>query len=455
MAAVARDGCVEEIVALTQAVGQMERAGCDDDQLAAQLGPRLTVLDSVAWAATEDELLAAGIRRATVSALGRQRRESDERPGALRLGDLRLPPGHPIDTLFRENSAIRGVADELSQLTKQAAVGDVKDLLERLRRSAATISEARKHHARVLNVLLPQLERRGLQGLTRTLWAYYSGVRSRLTALHALLAAAPAGADALGAALAPIVAALLKSLQTSMAREEHVLAPLLLRLLTEREWAGVWRDSLAEGWCLIEPGRDYVPADTLTDAPANAREGESASESSDRIRFAAGELSVGQVRGILATLPVDLTFVDENDAVRFFTERPERLFPRNVSVLGRKVQNCHPPSSLRLVNRILSEFRAGSRDVAEFWFQRRGQFIHVRYFAVRDERGLYLGTLEVAQDLARLRTLAGERRLLADDAAGSAADLGCGAESAAGFARDRAAGSQAGAVPALYTPAGE
>jgi PAS domain S-box-containing protein len=126
-------------------------------------------------------------------------------------------------------------------------------------------------------------------------------------------------------------------------------------------------------------------------------------------------LSLKQLAAIFNTLPVDLTFVDADDRVAFFSEGRDRIFARSRAILGRKVQHCHPPKSVDVVNRILDDFRQGRQNVAEFWIQHHGRFVHIRYFAVRDEEGTYLGTLEVTQDLTRLRTLEGERRLLQYD----------------------------------------
>ncbi len=125
-----------------------------------------------------------------------------------------------------------------------------------------------------------------------------------------------------------------------------------------------------------------------------------------------GALTLDQLKGLFATLPVDLTFVDVDDRVRFFSEGKDRVFARPKATLGRLVQHCHPPSSVHVVERILADFRAGRQSVAEFWLDFKGRFVHVRYFAVRDEGGTYLGTLEVTQDLTRERSLRGERRLL-------------------------------------------
>jgi DUF438 domain-containing protein len=125
-----------------------------------------------------------------------------------------------------------------------------------------------------------------------------------------------------------------------------------------------------------------------------------------------GNVTVEQLTSVLSTLPIDLTFVDANDRVAFFTEGPDRIFARSKAIIGRKVQHCHPPSSVDMVDHILDDFRAGRQNVAEFWINLRGKFVHIRYFAVRDIEGKYLGTVELTQDIAPLRDLAGERRLL-------------------------------------------
>ena len=117
---------------------------------------------------------------------------------------------------------------------------------------------------------------------------------------------------------------------------------------------------------------------------------------------------------MLNALPVDITFVDADDKVKYFSQSKDRIFVRATSVLGRSVQNCHPPQSLKKVTDILDSFRKGTRDHADFWIQMMGKFVHIRYFAVRDPGGKYLGTLEVTQDIGPIRALTGERRLLGD-----------------------------------------
>ena len=125
-----------------------------------------------------------------------------------------------------------------------------------------------------------------------------------------------------------------------------------------------------------------------------------------------GDLTLSQIDLLLTHLPVDVTFVDENDEVRYYSETPERIFKRAPAIIGRKVEKCHPPASVDKVVEIVEAFKSGERDSAEFWIQMGGKFIHIRYFAMRDTEGKYRGTLEVSQDVTDIRKLEGEKRLL-------------------------------------------
>jgi PAS domain S-box-containing protein len=127
--------------------------------------------------------------------------------------------------------------------------------------------------------------------------------------------------------------------------------------------------------------------------------------------FETGSLSKEEIEVILTTQPIDITFVDANDTVRYYSPSPKRIFARNPAVIGKKVQQCHPPKSIDKVNAILSDFRAGRRDAAEFWINLKGRMIYIRYFALRDKKGSYLGCLEASQDITEIQKLKGEKRL--------------------------------------------
>jgi len=187
-------------------------------------------------------------------------------------------------------------------------------------------------------------------------------------------------------------------------REENILLPMALDTLAELEWWEIARQSAEIGFCLVDPSDSWRPAA----APAP----QTVPVESDRVRLPTGSFTVGELEAILNALPFDATFVDRDDRVRYFTHGRERVFSRSRAVLGRKVQHCHPPSSVDTVDRILEGFRSGRQDRAAFWIDKRGQFIHIEYVALRGADGAYLGCLEVTQDLTAKRALEGEQRLL-------------------------------------------
>jgi len=131
-----------------------------------------------------------------------------------------------------------------------------------------------------------------------------------------------------------------------------------------------------------------------------------------KVLFETGELSVKELETILNTLPVDITFIDKEDRVRYFSQSKDRIFPRTKAVIGRRVQQCHPQKSLHVVEQILSDFKNNERNVAEFWINLKGRLVYIRYFAVRDEDQNYLGCLEVTQDITNVKEIEGEKRLL-------------------------------------------
>ena len=130
------------------------------------------------------------------------------------------------------------------------------------------------------------------------------------------------------------------------------------------------------------------------------------------MQFETGSLTKEELEGLLDSLPVDITFVDKEDTVKYFNKAEKRIFVRTKAVIGRKVQLCHPQKSVHIVNRILESFKMGKKDVAEFWIPMDNRLIHIRYFAVRDKNGKYLGTMEVTQDIADIKKIEGEKRLL-------------------------------------------
>lgn len=197
-------------------------------------------------------------------------------------------------------------------------------------------------------------------------------------------------------------------------KEENILLPMALDKLTEDEWVKIARESDEIGFCLTAPEQEWIPERAAEPDGTVLEETEGATPQGGFIRFETGLLSLHQLETVLNHLPVDLTFIDENDVVRYFSHGKERIFARTKAVIGRTVQNCHPPQSVHVVEKLLEDFKAGRKDAEDFWINIKDKFIYIRYFAVRDESGQYMGTLEFTQNIAPIRALEGQKRILSE-----------------------------------------
>jgi uncharacterized protein len=319
-----------------------------------------------------------------------------------------VPPGHPVDTFRRENEALRGVLLRMRIARKDIeAMPEAADCSSKLfewRQAYNELMDVEKHYQRKEHCLFPALEAHGITGPPKVMWAKHDDTRALLKDLGLALKQPETRAGAWKLLSATAGAAAEDSVEEMIYKEENILLPMALGALTEEDWAVIFHASPRYGWCLVEPQTGYTPPAAATPAPA-----------SGGIQLPTGNVSIDQLTALFNTLPFDLTFVDADDRVAFFSEGPQRVFARSRAVLGRKVQHCHPPKSVDVVDRIVGDFRAGRQNVAEFWINFLGRFVHIRYLAVRDEQGQYLGTLEVTQDVGPIRALEGERRLLEYD----------------------------------------
>jgi DUF438 domain-containing protein len=303
-------------------------------------------------------------------------------------------PGHPVHTFRRENEAIKEVISLIRRLLSEPAKPDAGTLADEF----ARLAEIEKHYQRKENQLFPFMEKHGVTAPPKVMWAIHDDIRAQLKELRAALtrhdmATVQAQAEPL-----------FKVIEDMVYKEENILFPMCQELLSEGEWIEVYKGEKDIGYTLVEPEAPWQPSgvSAATDRASGLK----------AIPLDTGLLTLEQVNLMLTHLPVDISFVDEEDTVRYYSESPERIFTRSPGVIGRKVQNCHPPKSLHMVDRILGEFRAGTKDVAEFWFEMGGKFIHVRYFAMRNVEGEYRGCLEVSQDVTGIRALTGQKRLL-------------------------------------------
>jgi DUF438 domain-containing protein len=341
-----------------------------------------------------------------------------------------IDPGHPVDTFRRENAALGEAADRFEAAVQRMTAPDDREApvepssLAECRQHFNDLMDVEKHYQRKEHLLFPFLERHGIAGPSKVMWGKDDEVRRLLKQLDEVLARDVITVGDGRAARDTVGQGTLEALREMIHKEENILFPMALQTLTDAEWAEIYLQSPEFGWCLIEPGEVYRPADVVKpEVPDEvAAEAErtgvalnlpgGTGRTRDAIIFPTGALTLEQLEALFSVLPFDVTFVDAEDRVRFFSEGPDRVFARPKAVVGRKVHHCHPPSSVDVVDRVLADFRAGRQSVAEFWINFQNRFVHIRYFAVRDAAGDYLGTLEVTQDVSGIRELEGERRLL-------------------------------------------
>jgi DUF438 domain-containing protein len=254
-------------------------------------------------------------------------------------------------------------------------------------------------------------------GPPKVMWGKHDEIRDQLKGSAEALQASGAKREELLAAAEILLRPALQAIDDMTTKEEEILFPMALDKLAESDWLAIGRESSQFGFCLYDPPADWPPhAEGHRVEETGAREADAPASASaaawGRITLPSGSFSVEELLAILNTVPVDMTFVDRDDRVRYFTQGAERVFQRNRAILGRDVRHCHPPASAHIVERIVDDFKSGRQSRAPFWIRLGDKFVHIEYFALRNEKGEYLGTLEVSHDVERYRRLQGERRIL-------------------------------------------
>lgn len=372
-----------------------------------------------------------------------------------------LPFGHSIDAYRRENDALKQLLLKGDGLAKKPFI--LNPWLELMEE----ILPYKVHYSRKQNQLYSALERQGFDRPSTTMWVYDDEVRDMINEAYELLQAEEVEVDKfLG-----LYERLAYDARDLMEKEELILYPTSLKLIPEEEFEemksgdreiGFYRIDMPE----LEPAYSgssspaVAPSSpTIASTPATAPSSVATAPSSaattpssaattssspagtsvagdfmddlalllskhgmgggggidpatDVLDVAEGKLTLNQINLLFRHLPVDISYVDENDLVKFYTDTEERVFPRSKGVIGREVRNCHPPKSLHMVEEIIEKFRSGKESKAEFWINKPGLFIYIVYVAVRDKDGTFRGVMEMMQDCTRIRAFEGERRLL-------------------------------------------
>lgn len=285
-------------------------------------------------------------------------------------------PGHPIHTYMEENR----VAKELIEKIRE---NPTPELVRKL-------ADIEIHYTRLENQLFPMLEKKKFEGPTQVMWAKHDEVRELIRQ----------GSEI-------DVEEFAKQVEDMIFKEETILFPTSLELLTSLDWQTVKNGEEEIGFAWVTPGDEWKPV-----TPEVIHQVDTPKLLDNILDVQTGKLTLEQINLIMTNLPVEVSFINEKDEVIYYSDTKERIFPRSPGIIGRKVQRCHPPKSLDKVMQIIEAFKTGQKDVAEFWINMTGKFVHIRYFAVRDSSGDYRGTLEVMQDVSSIRALEGERRLV-------------------------------------------
>ncbi|MFW9788341.1 MAG: DUF438 domain-containing protein [Candidatus Thorarchaeota archaeon] len=311
--------------------------------------------------------------------------------------------GHPLFTLMTEHSMMMEFTNELHDLVSGLVAGEREagsGYMVRVRQLIGFLVESESHYLREENALFPGIEKHGLTGPPAAMWSEHQDIHAKEKKIFDLNSDDDKKLESNLKDISLHTLELANLLATHFNKENNILFPAALRLFSDAEWNTVVDDFDDIGYCSYS----VRPEGSSRTTEVEAEEGE--------IVLGSGKLKIPLLEAILSRLPIDITFVDAQDRVQFFSEAPERIFVRSRAIIGRSVQLCHPKDSVYAVEEILNDFRDGKRDSAEFWINLRNKTIHIRYFAVRDGAGEYLGCLEVSQDITEIKKITGEKRLL-------------------------------------------
>jgi hypothetical protein len=316
-------------------------------------------------------------------------------------------PGHPVYTMKQENEALRalmkvGLRGDLDAFKADPSDENRFKLLE----SVNLFYDIDKHYSRKENLIFPFLEAAGVTAPPKVMWGVDDEIRQKIKDAKKSLVEFSGDVKNVEEKLnAAIVQA-----GEMIFKEESILFPMCLETLSEDEWIKVYEGSDEIGYTLIPPQKEWE----LKRVNVVKKEQDKGITESGFIRFDTGVLSAKELNLMLNHMPVDFTFVDKDNVVKYFSNGKERIFARTKAIIGRTVENCHPPKSAHIVEKLVEDLKSGKKDSESFWIQMGDRFVVISYYAVRDENGEFMGTLEFSQDIAPLKALEGEKRLMSE-----------------------------------------
>jgi PAS domain S-box-containing protein len=332
--------------------------------------------------------------------------------GILVSDKLELPSGHPIRTYLDEVEEIRKVLKEMKDNQKKKFIKNQWALLYE------KLEQIDIHFSRKQNQLFSALESKGFDKPSKVMWTLDNNIKDIIKKAKGYLE------EDKDDEFLKLQDEVIEMVEDMMVKEEEVLFPTTMDLLSDDDFIEMRKGDDEIGYCLIEKPLPYgtekdihkkdLNTELLKDlAKVLEKHGMvNAVSNKEELDVSQGKLTLDRINLIFKHLPMDLSYVDENEIVKFYSDTKHRIFPRSAGVIGRKVQNCHPRESVDTVQEIIRAFREGEQDEAEFWLEMGGKFVYIIYTAVRDENGNFKGVLEMMQDVTKIRSLTGSQRLL-------------------------------------------
>ncbi|MDX9808511.1 MAG: DUF438 domain-containing protein [Acholeplasma sp.] len=321
------------------------------------------------------------------------------------FGDHTKIKGHPVQVFFEENARIEKlISEEIEPYLSQS--GKTAELM--LRVGYDRLKEIHHHYARKEYLMFPKLEKNGITAPPKVMWGVDDEIRAEIKEIIRQLGEI----DHDEAHVRKLIQANILRVRDMVFKENNILMPLLLENMNFFDWVIVDSSSEEIGWFLEKPKESWKqerPKDINEPVPPKVE------STVGSVPFDAGSLTFEEVNHMLNVLPFDMTFVDKDGFVKYFTQGKERIFDRPKTIIGRHVSMCHPPASVHIVEEIVESFRSGRKDNEDFWIKLKDMFVYIRYFAVRDKDNNYLGTLEITQNIKPIRDLEGEKRLVSKD----------------------------------------
>lgn len=316
-----------------------------------------------------------------------------------------LVPGHPIHTFKLENRALEKLIEETRSILAAFKADPSRDNVLKLREKINLLWDAEKHYSRKENVLFPFLEKYEITGPSKIMWSHDDEIRALLKEVKKIsVNFTPDFKEQFSEKLESV----LQKMQDMIAKEEKVLFQTSLKVLTEDEWYKILQDSAEIGYCLIEPENKWRPVNLQV---TDSADGIKADFNKGYLKFDTGVLTPKEISLIFNHLPVDITYVDKEGVVKYFSANKDRIFVRSRSIIGRKVENCHPPASVDIVERLVADLASGKKDYEDFWLHLGDKYVFIRYIAVRNESGEFTGVVEFSQDIKPIQAITGEKRI--------------------------------------------